>query len=204
MGKILLKVPNLKSFPQIILKEEGNVTKIRGILHSTKVSPSILNSIIESVRSIMNNYLSDIYIFIDPMNEKNADDSPGFGISLVAETTTKCYISAENVAVVEGTKQLFSPEEITKTTSIELLKEVNNGGVVDSTQQGMLLLLCAIGAKALHQVRLGPLTKRTFAFLRQIDETLGLKFKISPEVTNHTVILSCIGIHVQNSVSSFL
>merc|ERR1712187_863044 len=126
------------------------------------------------------------------------------GISLVAETWAKCYISTENVAIVKRTKQLFISEEIAKTTSLELLKEINNGGVVDSTQQGMLLLLCAIGVKALHQVRLGPLIKRTFAFLRQIDETLGLKFKISSEVTNHTVILSCIGIHVQNSVSSFL
>merc|ERR1712113_25194 len=158
----------------------------------------------EGVQSIMNNYLSDIYIFIDPMNEKNVDDSLGFGISLVAETTTKCYISTENVAIVKGTKQLFFSEEIAKITSLELLKEINNGGVVDSTQQGMLVLLCAIGVKALHQVRLGPLTKRTFAFLRQIDEILGVKFKISPEITNHTVILSCIGIHVQNSVSSFL
>merc|ERR1712039_254080 len=110
-GKILLNVPNLKSFPQITLIKEGKVIKIRGILYSTKVSSSTLNSIIEGVQSIINNYLSDTYIFIDPMNEKNVDDSLGLGISLVAETTTKCYISAENVAVVEGTKQLFSPEE---------------------------------------------------------------------------------------------
>merc|ERR1712217_103010 len=172
--------------------------------HSTKVSPLTLNSIIESVRSIMDNYLSDIYIFIDPMNEKNADDLLGFGISLVAEMTTKCYISTENVAIVKRTKQLFFSEEIAKITSIELLKEVNNGSVVDSIQQGMLLLLCAIGIKVLHQVRLGSLAQYTFTFLRQIDETLGLNFKISSEVINHTIVLSCIGIHIQNFVSSFL
>merc|ERR1712187_185548 len=126
------------------------------------------------------------------------------GISLVAETTTKCYISTENVAIVEGTKQLLVPEDIGKTTSLELLKQINNGSVVDPIQQGMLLLLCAIGIKVLHQVRLGSLVKYTFTFLRQIDETLGVKFKIISEIINNTIILSCIGIHIQNFVSSFL
>ncbi len=44
------------------------------------------------------------------------------------------------------------PEDIGQTAAQLLLEEVARGGVVDSTHQGLLLLLCAVGPEEINQV----------------------------------------------------
>lgn len=75
--------------------------------------------------------------------------SPGFGISLVAETTKGCFISAdttvsyghagESTEFEEEKKELPPPEDIGEQMAYALLGEINQGGVVDSTHQVSVL-----------------------------------------------------------------
>jgi RNA 3'-terminal phosphate cyclase-like protein len=71
--------------------------------------------------------------------------SAGYGVSVVAETTTGCLISAD--ATVSHTTnadelskesekpELMSPEDLGEQVASMLLEEVAQGGVVDSTHQ---------------------------------------------------------------------
>jgi RNA 3'-terminal phosphate cyclase-like protein len=56
------------------------------------------NRMVDKARSILNNFIPDVYIYTDHYKGKDSGLSPGYAISLVAETTTGCLISAEFAA----------------------------------------------------------------------------------------------------------
>lgn len=72
--------------------------------------------------------------------------SPGYGISLVAETTSGCLISADSAVCYtqedldrmndsEEKPDLLPPEDLGVRVASMLLGEIEQGGVVDSTHQ---------------------------------------------------------------------
>lgn len=80
--------------------------------------------------------------------------SPGYGISLVAETTSGCYISVDTAAAHvrdEDTsgladdvkKDLMPPEEIGEGIANILLGEIAQSGVIDSSYQVRKLIILA-------------------------------------------------------------
>lgn len=66
--------------------------------HSMRVSPQSSNRMVDGARSVLNDLLADVYIFTDHMTGLEAGQSPGYGMMLVAETTSGCFISAECTA----------------------------------------------------------------------------------------------------------
>lgn len=86
--------------------------------------------------------------------------SPGYGISLVAETTSGCFISAETAvsharaedvsSLADDEKMdLMPPEVIGEGIANDLLGEITQGGVVDST----------------YQVSMSPISTHFYTFL---------------------------------------
>lgn len=77
--------------------------------------------------------------------------SPGYGISLVAETTAGCFISADTAIayaraeetgdIEDEKKELMPPTEVGEQIASVLLGEIEQGGVVDSTHQVCVLSL---------------------------------------------------------------
>ncbi|KAI3981237.1 hypothetical protein MKX01_041376 [Papaver californicum] len=132
--------------------------------------------------------------------------SPGFGISLVAETTSECFISTNTaVSYARGEddedderKELMPPEEIGKQAASMLLGEIEQGGVVDSTHQGLLFLLCALCPQDVLKVRVGKLSPYAIETLRHIRDFLSVKFVITPDPSTETVILKCVGCGLKN------
>jgi RNA 3'-terminal phosphate cyclase-like protein len=70
--------------------------------------------------------------------------SAGYGVSVVAETTTGCLISADatvshtnvdELSTESDKPELMSPEDLGEQVASMLLEEVAQGGVVDSTHQ---------------------------------------------------------------------
>lgn len=53
---------------------------------------------VDGARGVLNALLADVYIFTDHMSGAAAGLSPGYGLTLVAETTAKNLISAESIA----------------------------------------------------------------------------------------------------------
>ena len=74
------------------------VKRIRGVAFSSKVSPQTCNRMVDGARGVLNALLADVYIFTDHMSGAAAGLSPGYGLTLVAETTAKNLISAESIA----------------------------------------------------------------------------------------------------------
>ncbi|CAG8486458.1 2357_t:CDS:2 [Paraglomus occultum] len=79
--------------------------------------------------------------------------SPGFALSLVAESTTGALVSSETAANPGDT-----PEDIGKRTAQLLLSEIRKGGCVDSISQWLVLLLMVLGPEDVSKVKIGKLS----------------------------------------------
>jgi RNA 3'-terminal phosphate cyclase-like protein len=201
-GEVVLSVPiTKKKIPPISMLEEGLVKRVRGIAYGCKVSPSITNRLVDGARGVLNALIPDVYVFTDHMSGGKGGLSPGYGLLLVGETTSGRMVAAEVASGVggENTVQQRVPEDVGRQAACMLLEEVSKGGVVDTSHQGLLLLLCAVGPEEINEARLGPLTPYAVKTLRHIKEFLGVQFSVRPENTTGTIFLSCIGAGIANS-----
>ncbi|XP_057759017.1 probable RNA 3'-terminal phosphate cyclase-like protein [Arachis stenosperma] len=208
-GEVVLSLPVVQSLSAVNWTEEGFVKKIRGITFSTKVSAQFENSMIRAARGIFNPLLSDVHIFTDHRSGPQAGNSPGYGISLVAETTTGCLISADTAVSHarheettgledDSKKDLMPPEDVGRGIANILLGEIAQGGVVDSTHQGLLFLLCALCPQDFSKIRVGKLSQHGIETLRNIRDFLNLKFVIKPDPQTQSVLLKGMGYGMKN------
>lgn len=210
-GEVRLKVPIVQnSLTAVTWFDEGMVKRIRGVAYSTRVSPQMANRMVDASRGILNRLLPDVYIFTDHYSGQLSGRSPGYGISLVAETTSGCLISAECAATytvseeggdlsdAKNQKAPMLPEDIGSHGAMMLLEEIKQGGVVDSTHQGLLFLLCALCPEDVSKVRVGKLSTYGIKTLRHIKDFLGVQFNIKPDPTTGTVVLTCVGCGYKN------
>lgn len=108
-----------------------------------------------------------MYIFTDHMTGAASGASPGYGITLVAETTSGRLLAAEAAAALDrggaagaagaaaADVEEVVPEDIGQRAAHLLLEEIQRGGVVDSSHQvrcagsyGLLPCLAAFGCRA--------------------------------------------------------
>lgn len=117
------------------------------------------NRMVDAARGVLNSLLADVYIFTDHRSGPEGGLSPGYGISLVAETTSGCFLTAEVAkgravdADDEGEEMerggggegeggaggegsgVVVPEDLGLRAAQCLLEEVQRGGVLDSCHQ---------------------------------------------------------------------
>lgn len=96
-GEVIFKCPVRKALRPVNIVDSGMVKRIRGTAYALRVSPAIANRMVESAKGILLNFLPDVYINTDQRKGKQSGNSPGFGIHLLAETTSGVFYSAEQV-----------------------------------------------------------------------------------------------------------
>ncbi|OMO76979.1 RNA 3'-terminal phosphate cyclase [Corchorus olitorius] len=189
-GEVHLAVPTIQQLTATIWTDEGMVKRIRGIAFTSRVSVQLGNEMIYTARGIFNKLLPDVYIDSDYRFREEAGSSPGYGISLVAETTSGCFISADTTisyprgeeADTEDEKEELMPAaDVGEQMASILLEEIEKGGVVDSSHQGLLFLLCALCPKDVSKVRVGKLSPYGIETLRHIKDFLDVQFVIKPD-----------------------
>uniref|UniRef100_A0A2N9JAZ4 RNA 3'-terminal phosphate cyclase domain-containing protein n=1 Tax=Fagus sylvatica TaxID=28930 RepID=A0A2N9JAZ4_FAGSY len=207
-GEVVLSVPTVQTLTAVNWTDVGMVKRIRGVTFSTRVSSQFENSMVHSARGIFNSFIPDVYIFTDHKAGPQAGNSPGYGISLVAESNVGCYISADTAVsygrteetgeIEDEKRELMPPEDVGEQIASVLLGEIEQGGVVDSTHQGLLFLLCALCPQDVSKVRVGKLSPYGIETLRHIRDFLGVKFVINPDPLTETVMLKCVGCGMKN------
>ena len=118
-GEINIKLPIAKELKNVDWTDEGMVKRVRGVAFTLRVSPQTGNRLVDASRGVLNDFLPDVYIFTDhhPGDAKNGQrnkTSPGFGLSLVAETTSGCLLSVDcastsGSAAREAGHSIFQP-----------------------------------------------------------------------------------------------
>ena len=173
---------------------------------TTKVSPHISNRLIESTRSVFNQIIpnSNIFIYNDSCKGANAGkyasffvfhSSPGFCLSLTAESTTGVIYGVDFTS-----EQGMSPEEVGKETASALLREIERGGITDSSHDWMVLTLMSVSEQNISKACLGKITeKRTLQLMDDIKQILNMSFSIKHEKESEDAhIVSCIGTGLLN------
>lgn len=179
-GEVSFTCPVVKELQPFQLLNPGMIKRVRGVAYTTRCSPQMANRMVESARGILNNLLPDVYIYTDHYKGKDSGASAGFALTLVAESTTGCFISAQTSASRDH-PDLTLPEDVGKHCAKLLLHQVAQGGCVDSTHQSLLLLLMLLGPEDISKIRLGPLTQSSIKCLRLIREFFGVTYRIRPD-----------------------
>ncbi|XP_072311400.1 RNA 3'-terminal phosphate cyclase-like protein [Eucyclogobius newberryi] len=204
-GEVVFKCPVRRTIKPVQLTDPGKIKRIRGTAYSVRVSPQMGNRIVESARSVLNQFLPDIYIYTDHMKGTHSGKSPGFGLTLVAETLNGTFLSAEMSSTPLGQGDPVLPEDIGKNCAKQLLAEIYRGGCVDSSNQSLALLLMTLGQPDVSKVLLGPLSPYTVEFLRHIRDFFQIMFKIEVQKPlederkgGDKTLMTCVGVGYSN------
>jgi RNA 3'-terminal phosphate cyclase-like protein len=128
-----------------------------------KLSPQVINRVIESARSLLNEFIPDVYIYTDAAKGAESGKSPGFGLSLVAESTTGVLLAAEHMSTPGDV-----PEDLGRKTAKLLYRQIKLGGCLDTSHQWLGLLMMVLSTEDVHSIVLGPLTGFTYVPSRDL------------------------------------
>lgn len=197
-GQIVFTCPIVRQLHPVQMLDDGKVKRVRGVAVAARVSPQTANRMIEISKGLLLQFLPDVYIYSDHHKGKSSGLSPGFSLSLSAETTEGYIYTSSAVSNSKGSGDGPSiPEDVAKEATYQLYGEIQRGGCVDSICQSIVLTLMAFNQKDVSKVKLGPLTIYTIHFLRHLKEFCGLTFQLDSSV-NPCVIATCQGIGYKN------
>jgi RNA 3'-terminal phosphate cyclase-like protein len=150
--------------------------------------------------------LPDVYLYTDVYRGADAGLSPGFGLALVAESTSGVVLGAEVTAALGGTGAPMDtgsastaagaaaarlgdaeaeaeaprvPEDVGVAAAAALCETVAGGGCVDAATAPLVLTLMALGPADPSRVRLsGHVSRATVGALRLLRDFLGVTFRL--------------------------
>ncbi|XP_062510130.1 RNA 3'-terminal phosphate cyclase-like protein [Corticium candelabrum] len=183
-GEVIYVCPTLRVVRPLQLSDGGKIKRIRGTAFTVRVAPALANRIVDAARNVLNKVIPDVYIYTDHFKGVDAGKSPGFGLCLVAESTTGVMLAVDQTANEKSDSQDHSlPEELGQKTAMMLLDEIWRGGCVDSRNQTLALLFMALGQRDVSQIVIGELTTYTVEFLRHLRDFFQIVYRIQPHHT---------------------
>ncbi|KAF9265455.1 18S rRNA biogenesis protein [Marasmius fiardii PR-910] len=189
-GEVQFLCPIAKQLKTLNFVEPGRIKRIRGIAHAVRVNPQFSNRMIEASRSLLNRYIPDIYLYSDVYKGDDSGKSPGYALSLVAESTTSALYCAESIS-----QPGVAPEDIALQGTRALLDEIQKGGCVDQKHQSLVLIMMVLGSEDVGRCRMSLPTARSIQLLRDIRDFFGTSFKVVPvdSADSQQFMYSCYG-----------
>lgn len=188
-GEVTLTCPVLSSLHNADLGDIGRIKRIRGISFTTRISPQSSNRLIESSRGLLNTFIPDIYIHSDSYKGEEAGLSPGFGISLVAESTTGSLLHADGIGQAGDT-----PEDLGQAVAKRLLREISGGGYISTSLHYFVFILMSMTVDHVNKVVISKIGENDREILESIKAFIGVAFKIKPAANDsNSCIVSCLG-----------
>ena len=164
-GEVQLVFGHQVRLPKTVhLLNPGRVKKIRGVAYCTGVSASNNARMIEEARGVLNPMTGDTYIFSDvssapyvmPTDKSSSNQKrrvgTGFGLSLVAESSTGSLYSADLASPPVGG---IAPEDIGRQCAYQLLESISFGGAISLAAAPTVLTLMAMGSEDVGRLQLG-------------------------------------------------
>ncbi|KAL4888649.1 RNA 3'-terminal phosphate cyclase/enolpyruvate transferase [Aspergillus ambiguus] len=164
-GEVQLVFGHQVRLPKTLhLMNAGRVKRVRGVAYSVGVSGSNNARMIDAARGVLNPLVPDTYVFSDvasaplvPAPEQNNPGAQkkiglGFGLSLVAESSTGCLFSADMISPPSGGE---APEDIGKRCAYQLLETISKGGCVAPAAVPTMLGLMTMGSEDVGRLQIG-------------------------------------------------
>ncbi|KAL5044882.1 hypothetical protein BDW71DRAFT_198567 [Aspergillus fruticulosus] len=164
-GEVQLVFGHQVRLPKTLhLMNAGRIKRVRGVAYSVGVSASNNARMIDTCRGILNPLVPDTYIFSDvssaplvPAPDRNNPSAKkkiglGFGLSLVAESSTGCLFSADVACPPSGGQP---PEDIGKQCAYQLLETISKGGCVAPAAFPTMIGLMTMGSEDVGRIQVG-------------------------------------------------
>ena len=177
-GEVQLVFGHQVRLPKTLhLLQPGRVKRIRGVAYSIGVAGSNNARMIETARGVLNHLCADTYVFSDVTSAPSIPTAQGqkrrigvgFGLSLVAETTTRCLYSADIASAPSGGQ---AAEDLGQQCACQLLESVSRGGCVSTLGAPTVLTFMAMGSEDVGRISLGKDvlgTEETIALARDLQ-----------------------------------
>ncbi len=172
-GEVHLFLPHLIATPKTLHATEiPKVNKIFGIAYSTRVSPSAVNRMIDAARTTLRWTKVETMIHSDVARGEESGKSPGFGITLVAETSKGWCYFAEGVSAPG-----VVAEDIGTLVAKKLLNEIENSGVVGKNQLQLTLIFMILGREDIGRIRISKksVDEKFVNLVRDIKDILNVE-----------------------------
>ena len=186
-GQVVFSCSTIRSLNPIQFIDQGEIKRIRGIAYAARMSPQMANRVMDAARGVLTRYIPDVYIYTDVYKGFESGMSPGYALSVVAESTTDALLSAECAyqprahlieaskvestgstdalkladEVLENDYNFPTPEDLGVRVARLLLQEIKKGGCVDTFTQWLYVLFIALGPEDVGKVRIGSLSPFT-------------------------------------------
>ncbi|CEL94162.1 unnamed protein product [Vitrella brassicaformis CCMP3155] len=85
-GEVLFECPIVKKIAPVRLLDVGRIKRVRGVAFTARVSQQHAARVVDRARGLLNRFLPDVWIYTEHAKGDKSGNSPGFGVSLVAET----------------------------------------------------------------------------------------------------------------------
>lgn len=190
-GEVHLSMPHLILHPTTLhATYTPEISKIRGIAYSTRVSPASVNRIVEAAREVLRPTQCETFIYTDVARGDESGKSPGFGVTIVAETKAGWAFTAEGIAGAGET-----PEDLGKATAAKLLEEISLGGVVCRNQVSLAMVLMVLGKEDIGRICIGAgvVDEKFVRTLRMIKKFWGVEVLIREQNGGDELICSVKG-----------
>ncbi|KAL9113455.1 MAG: hypothetical protein Q9227_002496 [Pyrenula ochraceoflavens] len=164
-GEVQLSFAHQVRLPKTLhMMNPGRIKRIRGVAYSTGVSGSNNARMIDAARGVLNPFVADTYVYSDVSSaalvaapEKGNPGAKrkvgiGFGLSLVAESSTGALFSADMASPVGGGQPA---EEIGLNCAYQLLESVERGGCVSLEGATTIVTLMAMGSEDVGRLQIG-------------------------------------------------
>jgi RNA 3'-terminal phosphate cyclase-like protein len=129
-GMVRFKCPIVIFMNNFDWLDEGKIKRVRGLAFTSKISASMSTRLVDACRGTFNNFLPDVWISVDNNKDRTQQGSPGYGLSLVAETTEGFFYCSDitnNIKENSQFKQLdtnITPEDLARKCSLTLLEDL--------------------------------------------------------------------------------
>lgn len=197
-GRIRVECPIIRSsLTPIDWTEVGKIKRIRGLVLSSHASTMARTAF--ATKGVLQQLIPDIWIHTEkiqkPTTNSLLDHQSRLTVTLTAESTTGDSHTVETAAIARSL-----PEDTGNVAAATLLQTlaVQGGGITSGSITNIILLWMCLTPEDVSRVRLGSLTPHMIESLRLYKMVFGVEFKITPELSTKTVLLSCLGTGYRN------
>ncbi|CCC69785.1 hypothetical protein NCAS_0D02040 [Naumovozyma castellii] len=177
-GEVHLVVDSLIAQPITMHElERPTIATVRGVAYSTRVSPSMVNRMIDSAKKVLNKLSCPVEITADVWRGENSGKSPGWGITLVAQSKKGwCYFSE---AIGDAGDV---PEDIGQLVAYRLLEEISMSAAVGRNQLALAIVYMVIGKEDIGRLRItkDQIDENFIYLLRDIKKVFGTEVFLKP------------------------
>lgn len=174
------------------------ISSIRGVAYSTRVSPSMVNRMIDGAKEVLKRVGCEVNITADVWRGENSGKSPGWGLTLVAENKSGWRYFTENIG---GAGDI--PEDVGREVAYELLEEISKSGVVGRTQLPLAIVYMVIGKEDIGRLRINQdqIDEKFIWLLRDIKKIFDTEVFLKPvdDISSRDLIATIKGVGFTNT-----